>query len=156
MTRVGKTTETAHLWMAIWILVVLSAYRVMTHLADPLREYLGQRTDLPLVDAMVNGLFFWLLALLWLAYHRWREAIYRRRDLEKVITSISPDVLLVVDRHRTLIPPHDMVVSDALRERRIIAAKEGVRNACGQRQHDALRAVGLSVATGPVPRLSRR
>lgn len=41
--------------------------------------------------------------LLWLSYRKWRAASRRNEELENVISSISPDVLLVVSVDRTIV-----------------------------------------------------
>jgi hypothetical protein len=60
--------HSSHLWFGIWILLVLSAYRLATGMAEPFRHLIGERYNLPIADIIINVLFFWLLVLLWLAY----------------------------------------------------------------------------------------
>ena len=102
MFGVRTVSRGTQLWFGIWILLVLSAYRLTTGLAEPFRGFLGKYCDLPLADLVVNFLFFWLLVLLWLAYRQWTRTVFRERELEAIIGSISPDVLLVVDQDRTI------------------------------------------------------
>ena len=45
-----------------------------------------------------NFVFLYLAGLLWVTYYRWRKASRRNKELESVISSISPDVLLVVNK----------------------------------------------------------
>jgi PAS domain S-box-containing protein len=94
--------HSTHLWFGIWILLVLSAYRIATGMTEPFRAFLRNYCNLPIADMIVNVLFFWLLLLLWLAYRQWATAVFRERELEAIIGSISPDVLLVVDQERTI------------------------------------------------------
>ena len=89
--------------MAAWIMFVLAAYRLATQLTTPLQSFLKRHSNLPLAAFIINLLFFWLLTLLWVAYRKWREALVRQQELEKMISAISPDVLLLVDRHRTIV-----------------------------------------------------
>jgi diguanylate cyclase (GGDEF)-like protein/PAS domain S-box-containing protein len=49
-----------------------------------------------------NLLFFWILALLWVAYRRWRNAVYRQRELRNILASIKTEVIMVVDSHRRI------------------------------------------------------
>lgn len=95
--------ESAHLWFAIWIILSLSAYRLTTQCIESLQRFFEQHTSVPLADIISNALFFWLLLLLWAAYRRWRDSLYRQRELERVITSISPDVLVVIGEDRTIV-----------------------------------------------------
>lgn len=46
----------------------------------------------------LNLIFLYLAALLWLIYRGWKRALAKQRQLENIILSINPDVLLVVDR----------------------------------------------------------
>jgi two-component system, cell cycle sensor histidine kinase and response regulator CckA len=95
--------ESGHLWFAIWIILALSAYRLTTQCIIPLQRFFEQHTSVPMADILSNGLFFWLLLLLWLAYRRWRDSLYRQHELERVIASISPDVLIVIGEDRTIV-----------------------------------------------------
>ena len=94
--------ESTHLWFAIWIILALAAYRLTIQCFAPLQRFFEQHTSVPLADIISNTLFFWLLLLLWLAYRRWLDSLYRQRELERVIASISPDVLLVIGEDRTI------------------------------------------------------
>lgn len=98
--RHGK--EVVHLWLAIAVIVVLSAYRVSVHLIDQLRGYFLPYITISVGDLLTNLLFVWLVILLWLAYSRWRQAIRREMELEQVISGISPDVLMVVTPDRVI------------------------------------------------------
>lgn len=64
----------------------------------------------PVVEFLINFLFVWLVALLILSYLRWRGAAIRSRELEDIIDSINPDVLLVVDKNRTILMSNKSVV----------------------------------------------
>lgn len=55
-----------------------------------------------IVEYGTEFIFLYLTGLLLITYRRWRRAYRRERDLETVISSISPDTLMVVDRDRTI------------------------------------------------------
>jgi len=57
---------------------------------------------MPVADFLANLLLFWLLALLWVAYRRWRSSSIREKELARVISSIGPDVLMVINRSRII------------------------------------------------------
>ena len=94
--------DAARLWLAVAITLVLSAYRLAVHMMDWLREFFVPHTQIPVADWITNGLFFWLLLLLWVAYRRWQRSVALARELDMVISSIGPDVLLVIGRDRTV------------------------------------------------------
>jgi len=92
--------EAVQLWIAISIVMVLSAYRLTAEMLPELQAFFAVYTQFPVAMFLLNGLFFWLLALLWVAYRRWREALLAQRELEHVLMSISPDSLVVINRER--------------------------------------------------------
>ena len=51
---------------------------------------------------LINSLFFWLAALMFIAFLRWRAAARARAALETIISSISPDALVVINEQRTI------------------------------------------------------
>ncbi len=95
-------TEAKDIWFAIAILLVLSAYRLVSGLLSHVEAFFLAYTEFPIAEVLTNSLFFWLLALLWVAYRRWQAAVAAKQELERVIGSISPDVLIVVDQNRTI------------------------------------------------------
>ncbi len=94
--------ESAQLWLSVGITLTLSLYRISMYLMEPLGRVLRPYTELPLAEWLSNAMFFWLLALLWLAYRRWRYALEREEQLERIIAGISPDTLLVVNADRMI------------------------------------------------------
>ncbi len=103
ISSTGRTQrESVHLWMAIAIIVVLSAYRIASTLITQIGVFFRAYTEFPVAEALSNLLFFWLLALLWVAYRRWQAAVIQKRELERVLTSISPDSLAVINRKRVI------------------------------------------------------
>ncbi len=98
----GTHRETIHLWTAISIIIVLSAYRLASALIPQIEAFFRSYTEFPVAEALTNVLFFWLLALLWIAYRRWQTAVIQKRELERVLMSISPDSLAVINRNRVI------------------------------------------------------
>jgi len=94
--------ESVHLWIAISIIFVLSAYRLASALIPQIESFFSAYTELPVAGVLTNVLFFWLLALLWLAYRRWQGAVLQKQDLERVLMSISPDSLAVINPNRII------------------------------------------------------
>ncbi len=94
--------ETIHLWISVSIVLVLSAYRLSATLVSQLEKMFRAHTELPVAEALSNILFFWLLLLLWIAYRRWKSAISQKRELEHVLTSISPDSIAVIKPDRSI------------------------------------------------------
>jgi PAS domain S-box-containing protein len=84
--------------LSVAITLVLAAYRLLISFSGRLDAMVGHH----LVEWLMNALFFWLLFMLWLAYRRWRKVKLQRDELQRIIRSISPDVLIVVDRSRQI------------------------------------------------------
>jgi two-component system cell cycle sensor histidine kinase/response regulator CckA len=84
--------------LSVAITLVLAAYRLLISFSGRLDAMVGHN----LVEWLMNALFFWLLFMLWLAYRRWRKVKLQRDELQRIIRSISPDVLIVVDRSRQI------------------------------------------------------
>jgi len=97
-----RRSEARDIWFAIAILLVLSAYRMVSGLISYVEGFFLAYTEVPVAEYLVDGLFFWLLALLWISYRRWQAAVAAKQELERVIGSISPDVLIVVDQERAI------------------------------------------------------
>jgi PAS domain S-box-containing protein len=95
-------TEDVHLWLAILIALALSAYRLSVELIDRLQAFFEPLTRIPVAELLTNILFLWLVALLWVAYRQWRGVVRRERELERIIASIEPEVLLVVEPGRVI------------------------------------------------------
>lgn len=97
-----RPEEVRDVWLATAILLVAVFYRLAVHLEDQVQELFDAVTRLPYAQWITELLFLWLLVLLWVAYSRWRRAMVRTRELDTILTSIGPDVLIVIDAHRNI------------------------------------------------------
>ena len=89
--------ETRDLWVAIAIALSLGVYHLLFNIISFL-QYISYQY----YQWVSNLLFFWILALLWVAYRRWRNAVYRQRKLRNILESINTEVIMVVDSHRRI------------------------------------------------------
>jgi len=62
------------------------------------------------VQFVINFLVLWVIVLLCFSYRRWRRAALKSEELEDIIESISPDVLLVVDPNRNILTASQSVL----------------------------------------------
>ena len=97
-----KDKEKSHLWLAIWITISLAIYELLIQLITTQSTFFDPYIRLPVVQWITRLLFFWVLALLWIAYRRWCQAIRRKRELETIISSVAPDVFIVIKPDRTI------------------------------------------------------
>jgi len=57
----------------------------------------------PITKLFINLIFLLLAGLLWVTYRRWRETAKKQAELENIVDSISPDVLMEVDSDGNII-----------------------------------------------------
>ena len=89
--------EMRDLWLAIVIALILGIYHLLFNIISSV-QYISYQ-----YASWVNNLmFFWVLALLWITYRRWRDAIRRQRELRNILASISTEVIMVVDSYRRI------------------------------------------------------
>jgi PAS domain S-box-containing protein len=87
--------EKRDLWVAIAIALTLGVYHLLFNIISSV-QYISYQY----ANWVSNLMFFWVLALLWITYRRWRDAVYRQKELRNILTSISSEVIMVVDSHR--------------------------------------------------------
>jgi two-component system, cell cycle sensor histidine kinase and response regulator CckA len=93
----------ADLILALAIGVFLLALNVSINYAQDLERFFSEYSNYPLATLLVNLVFLWLVLLLAVAFRRWRISAAKQAELEDVISSISPDVLLMVTPEREIV-----------------------------------------------------
>jgi PAS domain S-box-containing protein len=78
-------------------------FYVGIHFIDWLYSFFDLYASLPFIRYLDNIIFLYLVILLLITYRRWRKAIKKQAELEGVLSSISPDVLIVVNPERNII-----------------------------------------------------
>jgi len=73
------------------------AVKFLGELHALLKAYMVIHDGLLLPRLYTQAVFLLLTATIGLAYHRWRLTSMTRHELGKIIDSINPDVLLVID-----------------------------------------------------------
>ena len=81
--------ESRQIWTVVGIALTLTTYRISIEFIQEVREAFQPYTTLPVAELVTNGLFLWLLILLFMVFRQWRQSLVRRRALEVVISSIS-------------------------------------------------------------------
>ena len=94
--------EKVQIWITVCMVLVLSCFRLLVEVQPQVDAFFAAYTEFPVAILVLNGLFFWLLFLMWIAYRRWRDAILSEQELERVLMSISPDSLVVINRDRVI------------------------------------------------------
>ena len=87
----------------VGMVVILTIYRVLLavvaqlNLFDNIADY--QRHT----QSLSTFLLFLMLGLLWMAYRQWRSIIQERDQLETILASIGPDVIIAIDRNNRIL-----------------------------------------------------
>jgi len=99
----SKSRELLDLCIILIVAAILSIFSISIHSIGKLYVFFNAYTNFPLAEFLINVSFLSLTGLLWITYIRWRKAAKRQAELENIISSISPDVLLVIDSGGTII-----------------------------------------------------
>jgi two-component system cell cycle sensor histidine kinase/response regulator CckA len=108
-TRGSDTRSLVGVTIAIVIAFVLIVLNLAIQFSEGLYRTLTAYAHFPLAGGLINFLFLWLALLLWLALRRWRRVAQVNKDLEAIVSSISPDAMIVVDPDRTVRMCNDSV-----------------------------------------------
>ena len=94
-------------WFALAISLMtafaVSLVGVVINFNEKIARFFHPHSGSVLVQFIINFLVLWVIVLLIFSYMRWRKAALKSEELEDIIASISPDVLLVVDPNRNIL-----------------------------------------------------
>jgi len=90
--------RTGLLCYIVGMVVILTVYRVMLFVIARLNLFNDVVDYQKHVEGLATFLLFLMLGLLWLAYRQWQSIIAERNQLEVILESIGPDVLIAIDR----------------------------------------------------------
>lgn len=89
--------ESLDLVIVTVISIALSSFGISVYFLDAIRSLFSNFASLPLIGPGQKFWFIYLVGLLWITFRRWRRAESEKKELEEVISTISPDVLVVAD-----------------------------------------------------------
>ncbi len=98
-----NNNERIYLIFVSFLALTLAFLSISISLVDKIYVALKIYTKFPLFEFLLNLIFVWLLGLLWLTYQKWRVTDKVRKELEGIVSSINPDVLMVIDPHQKII-----------------------------------------------------
>ncbi len=94
-------------WIDLFLVLVVSIVFTLISLSinfiDKMYKYFYVITRHPAAEFIANLVFLWLIGLLWITYRQWQRSLQGQRELEDTISSINPDVLMVVDGNQKII-----------------------------------------------------
>jgi len=98
-----QSREPRNVLVVIFLAIVLAVFSLTIRLSEAVYHLLVGLIPPRIFNAVLQFLFLYLLGLLLVTYRRWRVANQRERELENIISSISPDALLVADPERRIV-----------------------------------------------------
>lgn len=97
----GRRTFT-DLCIAFCVAFGLLVVNILLNLNESVQRFFEDYSKLDVTRLLVNGLFVWLVVLLWISFRRWINSVRCREELEDILSSISPDALVVVSAARRI------------------------------------------------------
>ena len=88
------------------VLILTSIFIILyiaIHFIDWLHSFFDAYTGLPLIRYLDNFIFLYLIGLLFVTFRRWRNVVKKLEKLKNIVSSINPDVLIVIDPDRNII-----------------------------------------------------
>jgi len=109
MARIRTGKERRDIIIVTAITILLPLFSMYISLSERLFDFSTEHELLGITEYLINFCFLYLSGLLYLTYHRWLKAEKKGKELENIIASINPDVLIVVDQHRKIIVCNDTI-----------------------------------------------
>ncbi|MEE8381354.1 MAG: PAS domain S-box protein [Thermodesulfobacteriota bacterium] len=103
MTTTRKKGKFINLTLLVIITTVLTLLSLASYFIDGIYNVFSSYTNLPIVQYFISIVLLWVVGLLWVTHSYWKRATIKEAGLENVISSISPDALIVVNRNRDII-----------------------------------------------------
>lgn len=101
-THQQTTTEKFGLGVALVMAAMLVLLNLMINFSGATHRFFSFHLDSVLIRITINVFFFWMVVLLGVMYRRWHNLSFREDELEAIIEGIGLDVLLVIDKDRTI------------------------------------------------------
>jgi len=86
----------------VLVALTVTGINLAINFSDTIYGFFSAHSEFVFSSTIINGLFVWLAILLLFSFRRWRQATGRQIHLENVISSISPDVLMLVSPDRRI------------------------------------------------------
>ena len=90
------------LFVAFSIAFVMLELNLLINFSDKISDIFDGASDIPATRIVINILFFWLAALMAIAFLRWRGSTKKSVELERIVSAICPDTLMVVGPNREI------------------------------------------------------
>ena len=87
----------------VGMVVILTIYRVLITVIVQLKLFDSITDYQRHTQIMSTLLLFLMLGILWMAYRQWQNIIYERDQLETILESIGPDMIIATDRNNRIL-----------------------------------------------------
>lgn len=91
------------LMLSLLVAFLVTLFGAAMNFTEIILGFFRQYADVSAVLFVTDFLVVWLIVLLVVSYFRWRTESLRNGELQDIIESISPDVLLVIDADRNIL-----------------------------------------------------
>ena len=98
-----KDRNVVNLSIVLIMAVALALLNISVRLIDRIQQFFEAFSNSPTAEFSINFGFLYLVGLLWLTYRRWRDTSKKKEEFQRLIETISPDVLLLVDTEGTVL-----------------------------------------------------
>lgn len=95
--------RTGLLCYIVGMVIILSIYRAVIAVVAQLKLFDDIADYQRHVQGLATFLLFLMLGLLWLAYRQWKSIIHERDQLETILESIGPDMIVAIDRNNRIL-----------------------------------------------------
>ncbi|MBC8206708.1 MAG: PAS domain S-box protein [Kiritimatiellales bacterium] len=95
--------RTGLLCYIVGMVVILTVYRVLIAVVAQLKLFDNVADYQRHVQGLATFLLFLMLGLLWLAYRQWQSIIHERDQLETILESIGPDMIIAIDPNNRIL-----------------------------------------------------
>ncbi len=92
----NKNNEYRNLALIVAVAAVFSLFTISTHFASSIYNFLSSYSHIPAAQFLFNFGFLILSGALFVTYRNWRKSSKHESELENIISSISPDALVIV------------------------------------------------------------
>jgi PAS domain S-box-containing protein len=93
----STSKEIYYLSLVSGITVAFALFALAIRFGSGIYDFLDLYAKTINLEFYLNLIFLYLAAVLWFIYRGWRRALAKQKELENIILSINPDVLMVVD-----------------------------------------------------------
>ena len=98
-----RNREIIQLSSVVILTVLFAVFALSVNVLDRVHAFLDVYAKTINFQFYTNLILLYLAVLLWLIYRGWRRALSKQREMEDIILSINPDVLLVVDAENRIV-----------------------------------------------------